>query len=73
LKYLEKFDIVKQSISLGVELIRRIYGTIKDLGNFLQLLRYLLTIDERYKDVIEEKSIAIVAQMIRMDQKIDLR
>ena len=62
-----------KSTAQAVELIRRIYSTIKDLSNFLQLLRYLFTVDDRYKEVVEEKSIGIVGQMIRMDQKIDLK
>lgn len=43
------------------------------MSNFLQFLRYLLGSDERYKDILEEKSIAVVGQMIKMDQKINLK
>jgi hypothetical protein len=73
LAFLEKFDLIKQKLDLAAQLLMRIFSVIKDLSNFLQLLRYLLSADERYKDVIEEKSIAIVGQMIKMDQKINLK
>ncbi len=36
-------------------------------------MRYLFGYDERYREVLEEKAIAIVGQMIKMDQKINLK
>ena len=39
----------------------------------MQFLRYLFGSDDRYKEVLEEKAIAIVSQMIKMDQKINLK
>jgi hypothetical protein len=65
--------MIKQNMQVGVELVKRVYSIIKDLGNFLQFIRYLFGFDERYKTVLEEKSIAIVSQMIKMDQKINLK
>lgn len=58
-------------MQVAVELVKRVYSVIKDITNFVQFLKYLLTNDERYKEVLEEKSIAIVSQMIKMDNKVN--
>ena len=65
--------MIKQNMQVGVELLKRVYSIIIDLGNFIQFLRYLFGFDERYRTVLEQKSIAIVSQMIKMDQKIKLK
>ena len=60
-------------MQVGVELTKRVYSSIHDLSNFVQFIRHLMTQDSRYKDVLEEKSLAIVSQMIKMDQKLNLK
>lgn len=60
-------------MQVAVELLKRVYSAIKDLTNFIQFLRYLIGSDDRYKNVLEQKSLAIVSQMIKMDQRIDLK
>lgn len=49
-----------------MELIKRAYAVTANLDSFLQFLRYLIESDATWKESIEEKSIPIATQMIKM-------
>ena len=51
------------------ELIKRAYAVTKHLDCFLQFVKYLIESDASWKESIEEKSIPIATQMLKMEPK----
>lgn len=48
------------------QMLKRAYVETKKLDNFLQFLKFLLESDPSWKESIEEKSIPVAAQMLKM-------
>lgn len=69
---LGKFDFIKNK-QIAVELVKRVYSAVRDFTVFIQFMRYLFGADEQYKEVLEEKALPIVSQMVKMDQKVPLK
>jgi 3-isopropylmalate dehydratase small subunit len=67
-KCIQKYDMLKNP-QVRAELIKRAYAVTMNLENFLEYLRFLLSVDESWKESIEEKSINIATQMIKMQNK----
>ena len=51
------------------QMLKRAYVETKKLDNFLQFLKFLLESDPSWKESIEEKSIPVAAQMLKMEPK----
>jgi hypothetical protein len=51
------------------ELVKRAYAVTSHLDSFLQFVRFLLNCDASWKESIEEKSLPIATQMLKMEPK----
>jgi hypothetical protein len=65
LQCIQKYDMLKNP-PVRMELIKRAFAMTVNLDSFLQFLRYLIESDATWKESIEEKSIPIATQMIKM-------
>lgn len=52
-----------------MELVKRAYSVTSNLDSFLNFLKFLLDSDSSWKESIEEKSIPIATQMMKMEPK----
>ena len=50
------------------ELVKRAYSVTNRMENLIEFLKFLLALDESWKESIEEKSLGIASQMIKMQQ-----
>ncbi len=51
------------------DFIKRTYAVTHSLENLLEYLKFLLSVEESWKESIEEKSIPIATQMIKMQKE----
>ena len=67
MKCIQKYDMLKNP-QVRTELVKRAYSVTNRMENLIEFLKFLLALDESWKESIEEKSLGIASQMIKMQQ-----
>ena len=67
MRCIQKYDMLKNP-QVRTELVKRAYSVTNRMENLIEFLKFLLALDESWKESIEEKSLGIASQMIKMQQ-----
>jgi hypothetical protein len=67
-KHIQKYDMLKNP-QVRIDFIKRTYAVTNNLENLLDYLRFLLAADDSWKESIEEKSLPIAAQVLKMQKE----
>lgn len=67
-KHIQKYDMLKNP-QVRIDFIKRAYAVTNNLENLVEYLKFLLALDESWKESIEEKSLAIAAQVLKMQKE----
>jgi hypothetical protein len=67
-KHIQKYDMLKNP-QVRADFIKRTYTVTHNLENLIEYLKFLLDVEDGWKESIEEKSIPIASQMIKMQKE----
>ena len=71
LKYLSKFELVNENMTLGREFIKKIFEASRTFNTWTRIIEFIIRNYEAYSRLFEIKTLKLCSQSLKIDAKID--